>query len=106
MGAHPDTDVIIQLVESEDGSISCVNLAGGEVLSVPPNTDNRELRHELANIIPVTNLHLINERGETLPAGSGEDVWGVMRGDDVFIPPASDNFVPIRVPSLSDWIWV
>ena len=42
------TDVVIQLLESGDGSISCLNLAGEEVLSVPPNTDVRELRHKLA----------------------------------------------------------
>ena len=85
--AHPVTDVVIELVESEDGSIFCLNLAGEEVLSVPPDTDAQELRHELAKMKGKhANLHLINERGEPLPQ---EDVWGVMRGENVFIPPAS-----------------
>ena len=76
--AHPVTDVVIELVESEDGSISCLNLAGEEVLSVPPNTDAQELRHELAKMKGKhANLHLINERGQPLPQ---EDVWGVMLG--------------------------
>ena len=82
------TDVVIQLFESEDGSISCLNLAGEAVLSVPPNTDAQMLRHELAKkISPHANLHLINERGKLLPQ---EDVWGVMRGERSFIPPPAD----------------
>ena len=66
------TDVVIQLFQSEDGSISCLNLAGEEVLSVPPNTNAQTFRHELAKINPLVyaspyvNLHLINERGEWL----------------------------------------
>ena len=66
------TDVVIQLFQSEDGSISCLNLAGEEVLSVPPNTDAQTFRHELAKINPLVyaspyvNVHLINERGEWL----------------------------------------
>ena len=103
--AHRVTDVIIQLVESKDGSVSCLSLAGEEILSVPPKTDAQKLRHELARILPTTNLHLINERGETLPAAGSqqEDVWGAMRGDDIFIPPPPpvDGFVP-----SDDWIWV
>ena len=65
-------DVVIQLFQSEDGSISCLNLAGEEVLSVPPNTDAQMFRHELAKINPLVyaspyvNVHLINERGEWL----------------------------------------
>ena len=67
--AHPDiTDMVIQLVESEDGSISCLNLAGEEVLSAPCNTDAQKLRPEPAKIKGVSphSLHLINERGELL----------------------------------------
>ena len=99
--AHPVTDVIIQLVESEDG-ISCLNLAGEEILSVPPGTDAQKLRHELAKILPTTNLHLINKHGDTIPGSQQEDVWGAMRGDDIYIPPppVSNNFVS------DDWIWV
>ena len=87
------TDVVIQLLESGDGSISCLNLAGEEVLSVPPNTDVRELRHKLAKLESTSwkgkhaNLHLINERGELLPQ---EDVWGVMRGEEFFISLPAD----------------
>ena len=82
------TDVVIQVFGSEDGSISCLNMAGEEVLSLPPNTDAEMLRHELAKkISPHTNLHLINERGELTPQ---EDVWGVMRGGEFFIPPPDD----------------
>ena len=64
--------MVIQLFQSEDGSISCLNLAGEEVLSVPPNTNAQTFRHELAKINPLVyaspyvNLHLINERGEWL----------------------------------------
>ena len=106
MDAHPFTDVIIQLVKSKDGSISCLNLAGEEILSVPPDTDVQKLRHELARArtLPTTNLHLINERGETPPGSQQEDVWGVMGGDDIYIPPPPpvfDNFVP-----SDNWIWV
>ena len=89
--AHPDiTDMVIQPVESEDGSISCLNLAGEEVLSVPRNTDAQKLRPELARIRGVSShsLHLINERGELLTPPNA----------NVSIPPPSDNFLPIRVP--------
>ena len=44
------TDVVIQLFESEDGSISCLSLAGEEVLSVPPNKDAQMLRHKLGRL--------------------------------------------------------
>ena len=89
--AHPDiTDMVIHLVESEDGSISCLNLAGEEVLSVPRNTDAQKLQPELARIKGVSpdSLHLNNERGELLTPPNA----------NFSIPPPSDNFLPIRVP--------
>ena len=88
--AHPVTDIVIQLVESEDGSISCLNLAGEEVLSVPRNTDAQKLRPELARIQGVSphSLHLVNERGELLTPPNA----------NFSIPPPSDNFRRIRVP--------
>ena len=84
------SDVVIQLVESEDGSISCLNLAREEVLSVPRNTDVQKLRHELAKIAGVSphSLHLINERGELQ----------TRTPEEVFIPPPSDDFHHICVP--------
>ena len=77
--------MVIQLEKSEDGSISCLDLAGDKVLSVAPNTDPRKiqarLRHKLAkNISPHANLHLINERGELLPKeGDEERITNVMQ---------------------------
>ena len=84
------TDIVIQLAKSEDGWISCLNLAGEEVLSVPRNTDAQKLRRELARIKGVSphSLHLINERGELLTPPN----------PNFSIPPPSDNFLPIRVP--------
>ena len=77
--AHPVTDIVIQLVESKDGSISCLNLAGEEVLSVPRNTDAQKLRHELTKIKGVSphSLHLINERGE-LQTRAPEEIVSVV----------------------------
>ena len=88
--AHPVTDIVIQLVESEDGSISCLNLAGEEVLSVPRNTDAQKLRHELAKIKGISPhfLQLINERSELQ----------TRTPEELFIPPPSDDVLPIRVP--------
>ena len=88
--AHPVTDIVIQLVESEDGSISCLNLAGEEVLSVPRNTDAQKLGPELARIEGVSphSLHLINERGKLLTPPNA----------NFSTPPPSDNFLPIPVP--------
>ena len=94
--AHPDiTDMVIQLVESEDGSISCLNQAGEEVLSAPRNTDAQKLRIELAKIKGVSphSLHLINERGELLTPKPDPTP-----NAKFFIPPPSDDFLPTRVP--------
>ena len=94
--ADPDiTDMVIQLVESEEGSISCLNLAGEEVLSAPRNTDARKLRPELAKIKGVSphSLHLINERGELLTPKPDPTP-----NAKLLIPPPSDDFLPICVP--------